>query len=547
MQVNPKIPQKSRTLTLFAAMAWFAALLILAPFPLSAQTITQSTLYTFTGGTDGADPGPLIQGSDGNYYGTAVFGGNGLTSGACDQGTGCGTVFRITPSGSFTVLYTFTGGSDGAYPNPLIEGGDGNFYGTATFGGYCVYLRHKKATEGCGTIFRITPAGDFTVLYTFTDGADDAFPNSLIQGSDGNFYGTTVGSVFQMTPSGTLTTLHNFTGSSDGSFPLGLVQGSDGIFYGATQFGGYFGNYICEYGCGVVFSITSSGSLTPIYTFTGGSDSGESRSKPNPLIVIKQPGHQIHQCPPSHPHCSRTPTSLYTNALVEGSDGTFYGATPGLNNEVGEINGTVFDITLSGNLTTLHTFNGFGSLNSLVLDNSGNLYGTGGAGAGAVFQLTPSANFINLYDFTGGTDGAGPSALLLGSDDSLYGATAAGGNLADCGGNGCGTLFRLSPPVGSPPSAPVQLFLSSSEIKLGTPVKLYWNVANAFSTTLQQCYAFVQGGATGGGNWTGIQNGTLTSVGYSGSATLTPTTPGTYTYALTCGGQESGFATLSVN
>src|ERR1700722_14670772 len=188
-----------------AVLALFLGLVVV-PIVLSAQTTTESTLYSFTGGGDGAYPSALIQGSDGNFYGTTTFGGNAVISGSCHQGIGCGTIFRSTPSGGLTVLYIFTGGNDGAYPGPLVQGGDGNFYGAAVFGGSGACEDNSNAVVGCGTIFQITPSGNFMVLYSFGGGIDGSYPNSLIQGSDGNFYGTTVGTIFRMTPSGTLTT-----------------------------------------------------------------------------------------------------------------------------------------------------------------------------------------------------------------------------------------------------------------------------------------------------------------------------------------------------
>jgi uncharacterized repeat protein (TIGR03803 family) len=198
-------------------------------------------LYSFAGGSsDGAGPeAGLILGSDGNFYGTTEFGG----------ASGDGTVFQITPSGTETVLYSFAGGSsDGEGPEAgLIQGSDGNFYGTTIGGG----------TNNDGTVFKLTPSGTETVLHFFAGGDDGVGPRAgLIQGSDGNFYGTTyqggssngiyqggssnLGTVFQITPSGTETVLYPFAGgSSDGAYPTAsLIQGSDGNLYGTTAQGG---------------------------------------------------------------------------------------------------------------------------------------------------------------------------------------------------------------------------------------------------------------------------------------------------------------------
>jgi uncharacterized repeat protein (TIGR03803 family) len=173
----------------------------------------------------------LLQGSDGNFYGTTALGGT----------SGQGTVFKITPTGVETVLYSFTGGTtDASHPYAgLIQGGDGNFYGTTSNGG----------TSGQGTVFKITPIGVETVLYSFAGGfvgvADGGGPSTaLIQGSDGNFYGTPGGGIgnngtlFKVTPTGIETVLYYFTGGAAVNIPGALIQGVDGEFYGTTEYGG---------------------------------------------------------------------------------------------------------------------------------------------------------------------------------------------------------------------------------------------------------------------------------------------------------------------
>src|SRR5581483_11729498 len=157
----------------------------------------------------------------------------------------CGTVFRITKTGVETVLYSFTGGVDAIFPTAgLVQGSDGNFYGMTTNGG------SGSCSGGCGTVFRVTPSGVETVLHSFASGSDGANPyGSLIQATDGNFYGTTYlggvnnkGTIFKITPSGMETVLHSFAGGSDGAGPqLGFAQGTDGDFYGTTTTGGVGG------------------------------------------------------------------------------------------------------------------------------------------------------------------------------------------------------------------------------------------------------------------------------------------------------------------
>jgi uncharacterized repeat protein (TIGR03803 family) len=182
---------------------------------------------------DGKYPGGLVVGLDGNYYGTAWQGG---------AGDG-GTVYQLTPSGAFTLLYPFCifpNCSDGAYPNSLMLGADGNFYGTTSNGG----TGGSPCSGGCGTIFRVTPEGGMTTLHSFSS-AEGSGPVGLVQGTDGNFYGATEGggkdsdgTLFQMTPSGTFTMLHSFSGTN-GAAPHGpMMQATDGNFYGTCTSGG---------------------------------------------------------------------------------------------------------------------------------------------------------------------------------------------------------------------------------------------------------------------------------------------------------------------
>lgn len=228
---------------------------------------TLTVLYTFTGGTDGGIPSAApIQGADGNFYGTAISGGSGA---------GYGTIYKITPSGTFSVIHTFDS-TDGANPHaPLALGTDNNLYGTTYLGG----------TSGEGVVFRISTSGTYTVLYNF-DGTHGANPNGpLVQGSDGFFYGTTAnggassaGVVFKVTGVGKIAVLHSLNGTSDGSQPFaGLVQATDGNFYGAASVGG---STSCSGGCGTLFKITPPSSFSVIYTFDGSSAAG-----PNVTLV----------------------------------------------------------------------------------------------------------------------------------------------------------------------------------------------------------------------------------------------------------------------
>ena len=206
-----------------------------------------TTLHSFNGCSEGTNVyAPVVQGFDGNFYGVASDGG-------CEV---FGTVYKITPSGALSVIYTFPGTSGISYPQAITLGTDGNFYGTSL-----------GATGGYGAIFRITPQGKLTVLHTFTDFGQSP-KGMIIQATDGNFYGTTqkggiegVGTIYKMTPAGVFTVLHNFSeGDAMGIFPLaGLVQATDGNFYGATG---------SNYSSGLLFQITSSGTFTVLLNLT---------------------------------------------------------------------------------------------------------------------------------------------------------------------------------------------------------------------------------------------------------------------------------------
>jgi uncharacterized repeat protein (TIGR03803 family) len=221
-----------------------------------------TTLYSFNG-SDGASPhAPPVQGTDGSFYGTTYSGANM----SCHVTSGCGTVYKLTASGLFTTLYQFDG-AHGANPvAPLVQGADGNFYGTTRYGG----------SQNDGIVFRITRTGKLMVLRDFSavDGADLQGP--LVQGRDGGFYGTTVyggtsgfGVVFRITPAGSFTVLHNMNGTTDGGWPVaGLVQATDGNVYGVNSTGG--SNSSCNGApCGTIFEITPTGTYEVLYNFDG--------------------------------------------------------------------------------------------------------------------------------------------------------------------------------------------------------------------------------------------------------------------------------------
>jgi len=379
-----------------------------------------TTLYQFPEGV--STWGGLIQGSDGDFYGHTVNGGE----------EGRSTVFKLSPTGAFTHIASF---SDRMYPQSapieedpepalwiemieevpepaLIEGLDGNFYGTTLGGG----------AFDAGTIFKVTLEGTITTLFEF--GALYGMwvgPYSLMQDWDGNFYGTTNwggdgfdGSVFRMTAEGVYTELVSFDGPLSGSAPAnGLIQGSDGSLYGTTQEGGASDN-------GTVFRVTVAGALTTLVEFTG-SGGGDVGSIPNGLVL--------------------------------GGNGELYGTTEeggfGSNNV-----GTAFRIDPDGTMTTLVDFaslrgGGVGAAPraALVRGRDGNFYGTtyydGATDSGTIFRMTPAGITTRLAEFTGNAGplpGRGPLAPLVeGIDGSFYGVTSRGGM------NNNGTIFRITP------------------------------------------------------------------------------------------------------
>ena len=228
---------------------------------------TESVLHAFKGGSDGELPsGTLILDKKGNLYGTTPEGGN-LSD--CD-GYGCGTVFELTPKGKKTVIYAFQGGNDGLSPQgAVIMDNAGNLYGTTGGGG-----GSPNCDVGCGTVFKIAPGGIESVLYSFQGGSDGSGPiTGLTADSAGNLYGTTTysgsnddGTVFKVTPGGTETVLYSFQPGGGGEFPdAGVILDKAGNLYGTTYEGGDSG---CKgRGCGVVFKLAPDGTETVLYAF----------------------------------------------------------------------------------------------------------------------------------------------------------------------------------------------------------------------------------------------------------------------------------------
>ncbi len=372
-----------------------------------AQDTAMPTFLHFFDAFDGDTPGQLVQGSDGNFYGTTAYGGFGYNT-VAEYQSGDGTVYRVSPTGDYTTLYAFPGGVQGQNPYGLIQGIDGNFYGVTLHGG----------AVGDGTVFRLTPAGELTTVYDFPDGVPVSGP--LVQDGSGNFYGVRAasndtgnnGTIFRLSATGEYTTLYAFTGDSNGGESSGLIKGGDGNFYGTSDRG--------TNGSGTIFRITPAGGFTVLHTFTiddGNGISGLTLGSDGNLYGTIQNGGANMKGVVFRLSLAGGYTVLYTftggsdgefpgGRLVEGGDGNFYGLTGGTTEPVYQparrtadvapapgaiiapppVSATVYRITPQGVLTSLYAssspFSGF------VLGSDGNFYGTALEDNGSVFELS---------------------------------------------------------------------------------------------------------------------------------------------------------------
>ena len=482
-----------------------------------------STLATFNG-TNGLHPMSLLLGADNNFYGLAQQGGKGFSF-AGDGGDG--TIFRVDRSGNLTNVFNFS--DPNAVPNSMVQGSDGdlyvvtygatgapdngsifristngvlvwsfsfngtngsggtwitagsdgNFYGVTSWGGSNYDGTYNS---GFGTIFRITPNGSFTSLAQF-DGTNDNTPGTIIQGTDGNLYGTSMrggalsnGAVFKVIlPTCAqkplmLTSVANFNDTNSDDFPA-LMQASDGMLYGVTQTGGAFGN-------GTVFRCTLSGSLTTLVSFNG--TNGADPTAP-PLQAAdgifygtagggpgwngtNAFGYGIIYRMDSNGVLTTLFAFNQTNGqaprgLLVGNDSALYGVAqqggPNFTNNGGA--GTIFKITTNGDFTLLASLNGTNGFNpvSIIQASDGNFYGTTTSGGtvesnafGTVFQMTPDGQINTLARFNG-TNGAVPIAIMQASDGCLYGTTIYGGAYYTGGlpgslTSGYGTVFKVT-------------------------------------------------------------------------------------------------------
>ncbi|HSC90508.1 MAG TPA: choice-of-anchor tandem repeat GloVer-containing protein [Gaiellaceae bacterium] len=409
-----------------------ATLVLAVPAIASAASLT--LLHSF-GGPEGATPAaPLVQGADGFVYGVAAHGGD-LAVLPPDGG---GTAFRLDASGTVTTLHTFRG-LEGAVPRSLIQGRDGSYYGTTTYGGRAPI---SSLEPGFGTIFRMDAAGAVTVLHVFPGGSGGAFPGPIIQGADGALYGNAVGGVqiqpaiyagfvYRFDPvSGDFRHLHDFV-VSDGRTPTGpLFQGSDRSFYGTTSQGG-------PWNAGVVYKVDVLGNFV-----------------------------LLHGLSPLFPGDGSEPKG----GVVQASDGFFYGTT-----ELGGYGGGIFRLDAAGNFAVVHRFDAYASdgrspVSGLTEGRDGFLYGTAPLGGqpvtapsrrGVVYRMDTAGAVTVVHTFTG-PDGAAPQAALVqGADGGLYGSTVVGGAF------GLGVLFRLDPAAPSPPPTVTGLTLTPTSVAGG--------------------------------------------------------------------------------
>jgi uncharacterized repeat protein (TIGR03803 family) len=361
---------------------------------------------------------------NGVFYGTAG-------GGSC-YSVACGTVYELTPSGTEHVIYNFKGGTDGQAPVGNLLNVNGTLYGVTLQGGE----KCDNSSSGCGTVFKISTRGDEHVIYRFKGGKDGDYPLAGLTSLNGMLYGTTdhgggyygLGTVFQITPTGREKVLYRFKGGLDGQFPQGPLIAFKGMLYGTTSFGGC---YQCQGGHGTVFSIGTTGVERVVYAFQG-AYSGDGDHPEAGLIAVKN--------------------ALYGTTVEGGYTGRLCGSGSGSGC------GTVFSVTPGGKERVLHQFKGSpdgATPDAALVAANGELFGTtatGGIGSkyytglGTVFQVTMSGDETIIHRFQGAPDGNRPFSNLTDLKGILYGTTNSGGsNCSNFSPPGCGTVFKFSP------------------------------------------------------------------------------------------------------
>ena len=357
---------------------------------------TLKVLYNFGGGSDGGDPyATMTRDAAGNLYSTVDYGGTNFAGG----------VFKVAPSGAETMLYSFTGGADGAYPfSSVVRDSAGNLYGTTSMGG----------SANSGVVFKVDSSGTETVLHNFTGGADGLTPiGGLVRDKNGNLYGTTSqggtanrGILFKIGPRGKETILHTFVGgTTDGQYPsyTDLLMDAQGTLYGVTEEGGAANG-------GIVYKLTQSNRFTILHSFMGGTTDG----------------------------CNVLGTPFMDKA------GTIYGTTSSCGTSS---LGTVWKLLKNGKESVLHSFAGGTTdgeypLAGVLVDAAGNLYGnteTGGtANFGTIYKISKTGKETLVHSFNG-TDGKFPYGTFVQNPKGtlLFGTTQNGGSI------GYGTVWKI--------------------------------------------------------------------------------------------------------
>jgi len=462
----------SRWPTSYRRSAFAGLIAVLSTLLLSVDVHAGAVTTLATLDATAGAPSPLVEGPDGNYYGTMSGGGTDTSS-----TVPYGTIFRVTPQGVYTTLHVFNG-TDGIGPTGLVLAPDGNLYGSAVGGGS---LTGAPGSYG-GTVFKITTGGTFSVIYNFPQSVSPDLmgggPTALALGADGNLYGITLaggangcGALFRLTLAGVATVVYSYPqigGSSQpGSPPMTL--GGNGYLYGNSNEG--------------FFSLSPAGTYQNIYALT------------------ESQGDQ------------------QTASILRGSDGNLYGAA----NSIPSNGSSIIFKLVNGLFSTLYTFpvaadGSTSASNALIDGGDGYFYGTtssGGQGTcrcGQIFKISATGVFSSLYYFNGTTDFGYPTTPLVhGSDGYFYGATAQ-------------SLYRFDPTAVLP--AAIALTFSAPVIALGNVSTLSWDASNA-------------SGCTASGAWSGAQPVT-------GSLTAKPTAVGQGLYTLTCTG-VGGTATTTAS
>jgi uncharacterized repeat protein (TIGR03803 family) len=364
-------------------------------------------LYAFNGYSgDGGAPLASLIAVNGEMYGTTEDGGTGA---------GVGTVYEVSKSGKESIVYSFQGGADGAYPQGSLVALNGVLYGTTQAGGSGSGCNTYNGT--CGTVFGVSTSGKETMLYSFKGGADGEIPVAGLIVVNGELYGTTqegggatgsgfgpygLGTIFKVSTSGNESVVHSFQGSPDGAYPLSTLIALHGVLYGTTSAGGFVGTTSKGRltGYGSVFKMNMSGKENVVYNFKNGEDGSQPTAG---LIALKN--------------------MLYGTTPYGGANGY----------------GTVYEVGRSGNERVIS--DEVDDPQASLIAVKGALYGTtyaGGFTFGTVFKMSTSGKETVLHDFGGGADGSAPQGGLVALNGTLYGTTSQGGV------NGGGTFFKTS-------------------------------------------------------------------------------------------------------